>query len=789
MKKFGYKRAESFEGAGQIQKEEKNAVFLAGGTDLLGTMKADILPEYPQVLVDLKRIPGAKGICREGDVLKIGALTTLKELEEDQTVLTCAPILSEAARSVATPLIRSRGTVGGNLCQDVRCWFYRYPHEAAGRLVCARKGGDQCYAIQGDNRYHSIFGGMKAGKTPCTVKCPASTDIPGYMQKLRQGDWDGAIQILMQVNPMPMCTSRICPHVCQEGCNQCEHGECVSIHSVERRLGDRILADMDRYYPAPVRETGKKAAILGAGPAGLTAAYYLRKAGHTVTVYDKMKEPGGILMYGIPAYRLPKDIVRAFTGALERMGIRFAMDTQVGKDVTVEEIRKDHDAVFLATGAWKQPILGLEGEKMTQFGLNFLVEVNTYLKGQVGKEVLVCGGGNVAMDVALVSKRLGVEKVRMVCLEQRHEMPASEEEIARALEEGVEIINGRGLVRVLYDENGKVKGMETNRSTSVRDEKGMFRPQYDNTDLQVMESDCIILATGQKVDLDFLGEELVSQIRSERGLLEVDQENACKLSGVYGGGDAVTGPDIAIRAIASGGNAARSIDRYLGGEPCAPGQGEGEERLHCDIRQIFQKKGVHEVDAPVEKRSLINEDNATVSEEEALSEAGRCMDCGCYAVNPSDLSPALVALDAVIVTTERRIPAGEFACTKLKVKDVLHKGDVVVAVEVPVEKGAQMHYDKMRLRESLDFAIVSLASIYGVEDGKIRGARLVCGGVAPVPLRRTEVERFLIGKEITEEVAEEAARLAVEGATPFEKNAYKVNEVKALVRRSIMRLK
>ncbi len=787
MKKFDYKRAKSFEEAGCIQKENAGVSFLAGGTDLLGVLKADILPEYPNTVVDLKRIPEASGIKEDDGVLRIGALTTLLDIETSELIKEKAPILSEAASVVASPIIRSAATVGGNICQDVRCWFYRYPHEAAGRLNCARKGGDQCYAIQGDNRYHSIFGGMKTGATPCTVKCPAATDIPGYMAKIRKNDWDGAIEILMQVNPMPMCTSRICPHVCQDGCNQCEHGDCVSIHSVERKMGDIILANPDKYYKAPLKETGKKVAVVGAGPAGLTAAYFLRKSGHDVTVYDKMEEAGGVLMYGIPAYRLPKNIVRAFAAALEGMGIKFMMNTVIGQDITVEKLREENDSVFLGTGAWKQPLLGLDGESFTQFGLNFLVEVNKYLKGKVGKEVLVCGGGNVAMDVALVSKRLGVEKVTLVCLEQRNEMPASKEEVARAIEEGVEIINGRGLVKVIYDENGNVKGMETNRCTAVRDERGFFNPQYDNSDLQVLESDCIILATGQKVDLGFLGDEMASQIKSNRGLLDVDDTNASKVPGIYGGGDAVSGPDIAIRAIAAGGNAARNMNKYLGVEIGRPEK--DVDFIHYDTEQVKVKTAAGEVDIPVAERGLTVEDNATISTEDALAEAGRCMNCGCYAVNPSDIAPTLVALDATIVTTERRIPAEEFACTKLRVKDVLHKGEVVTSIEIPIAKGAEMHYDKFRLRESIDFAIVSLSSVYSLENGRISGARVVFGGVAPIPVRNSEVARYLIGKEVTEEVAETASKIAVKDAAPLEKNGYKVNELKALVRRSIMRLK
>ncbi len=787
MKRFDYKRADSFEDAVAMAEEKENLSFLAGGTDLLGVLKADILPKSPETLVDLKRIPEAKGIREEDGVLKIGALTTLEEIESSALVKEKMPILADAARSVATPLIRSIGTIGGNICQDVRCWFYRYPHEAGGRLVCARKGGEQCYAIQGDNRYHSVFGGMKVGKTPCTQKCPANTDIPGYMAKIRKGDWEGAIEILMRVNPMPMCTSRICPHGCQSSCNQCEHGDCISIHSVERKLGDRILENMGKYYRAPERETGKKVAVLGAGPSGLTAAFYLRKAGHEVTVYDQMEEAGGVLMYGIPAYRLPKDIVRRLNAALENMGIRFVMNTVIGKDITLEAIRGQNDAVYLATGAWKQPILGLDGENLTQFGLNFLVEVNKYLKGKVGKEVLVCGGGNVAMDVALVSKRLGVKNVKLVCLEQRGEMPAGVEEIARAEEEGVKIINGRGLARVVYDEDGHVKGMETNRCTAVRDEKGYFNPQYDNSDIQLLESDCIILATGQRVDLSYLSDSIAKQIKSGRGLIEVDEENASRIPGVYGGGDAVTGPDLAIRAIASGGNAARRISHDLGFDISVPVH--EPELISCDPRLVHCRETVHEADLPVEERSLTVEDTTTVSDEAAQKEAGRCMNCGCYAVNPSDIAPVLVALGATVVTTKRRIPAEQFACGQLRVKDLLHQGEIVTSIEAPIEKGIITHYDKFRLRESVDFAIVSLSSVFKVEDGKIREARLVFGGVAPVPLRRTETERFLIGKEITEDVANEASGLAVKDAIPFEKNVYKVKELEVLVRRSILRLK
>ncbi|MCI8297417.1 MAG: FAD-dependent oxidoreductase [Lachnospiraceae bacterium] len=787
MKNFRYERAAGFGEAAERLKGADNTVVLAGGTDLLGKLKDEILPAYPDAVMDIKRIPKADKIKIEDGVMKIGALTTLKTVAESEEVGRAFPLLAQAAHSVASPLIRSSATIGGNLCQDVRCWFYRYPHEAAGRLDCARKCGEQCYAVQGENRYHSIFGGYKIKASECTMECPAGTDIPAYMALLRKGDWDGAAKTIMAVNPMPQITSRICPHPCQDQCNQCSHGDSVNIHCVERAVGDHIRENMDRFYVAPEKETGKKAAVIGAGPSGLSCAYYLRRLGHEVTVFDKMEKAGGVLMYGIPHYRLPKEILESYVQALEKMGVTFKLGVEVGKDIQTEEIEKAYDSVFIGTGAWKQPILGVHGEELTQFGLNFLVEVNTYLKkvAQFGDDVLVCGGGNVAMDVALTAVRLGAEHVTLVCLEQE-EMPASKEEIARAREEGVKIVNGRGLSRVV-DEDGKVVGLETKRCVSVFDEKGRFAPTYDEDDRTVIASDCILLATGQRVDLDFLGERLASQIRSERGLLHVDQETfKTAAPHVYGGGDAVTGPDIAIRAIRGGGAAARAMSRELGFE---------EERaakeaqvLHYDKERVGIKVSHKAVELPAGERSLEREDSRSLTKEEAVEEAGRCMNCGCYAVSPSDIAPVLLALDGKIVTTERTLTAAEFCCSSPRVSDVLKKGELVKEIWLPLMDGAKTRYSKFRLRDAIDFAIVSVASVIKVEGGKIENARFVFGGVSPMPRQALELDAFLKGKAPSKEVAEEAAELAVKDAVPLQYNGYKIIELKALIKEAVLDL-
>lgn len=267
-----------------------------------------------------------------------------------------------------------------------------------------------------------------------------------------------------------------------------------------------------------------------------------------MVVYDRMEKAGGVLRYGIPHYRLPKDMVDAYVNALSAMGVNFRLGVQVGQDITVEEIQQSSDSMYVGTGAWKQPVLGLEGENLTQFGLDFLTQVNIYLEKSIGNKVLVCGGGNVAMDVALTAVRLGAGQVKLVCLEQEHDMPAASEEIARAREEGVEICNGWGLGRIVTDENGRVAGLEAKRCLAVFDEEHRFSPVYDEADRIVLEADTIILATGQRVDLSFLGEHFGGQLKSARGLIDADTESfKTKKDGVYAGGDAVTGPDIAIR--------------------------------------------------------------------------------------------------------------------------------------------------------------------------------------------------------------------------------------------------
>ena len=783
MKYFEHESAATFDEAVSLLKESPKGktVVMAGGSDLIGVLKEQILEDYPEKVVDLKTVRGGEYIKQDGDTIEIGALTKLCDIVKSDLLNEKAPVLSQAARSVATPLIRNVATMGGNICQDVRCWFYRYPHGIGGRMDCMRKGGKECYAVMGDNRYHSIFGGMKVHTTPCSVQCPANTDIPDYMERLREGDVEGAAHILMEANPIPMITSRVCAHTCQEQCNRCGSDESVSIHGVERYVGDYILEHPDTFYRAPETETGHKVALVGAGPAGLSAAYYLRKAGHDVTVFDKMEEPGGMLTYAIPNYRLPKSYVKQVAAAYEKMGIRFRLGCCLGEDIQAEDLEKEYDNVFYATGAWKRPVLGFDGEEFTEFGLQFLMEVNQWMNKKDRRHVLVVGGGNVAMDVAITARRLGAESVTLACLESEPEMPASREEIARAREEGIEIMPSYGVSKAIY-EGSQVTGMELMRCTSVKDENGRFNPRYDREETLRVSADSILMAAGQKVDLSFLGDKY--GLALERGLIQVDKDTqATSKSGIYAGGDATTGPATVIQGVRSGRNAAEAINR---GYAVMPERRREDKFIHFDTAGVKEEHAVKDKELSAAERALDKEDSFTLTGEEAAREAGRCMNCGCYSVNASDISPVLILLDARIVTTKKTVRAADFFTTRLKAADMLDTDELVTAVRFRVPEGYTTAYDKFRVREAVDFAIVSLAYAYRMKDGLIEDARIVLGGVAPVPMERKKVEAFLAGRKPDEALAEAAAELAVEGTAAMANNSYKIQEVRALIKKMIL---
>jgi NADPH-dependent glutamate synthase beta subunit-like oxidoreductase len=553
----------------------------------------------------------------------------------------------------------------------------------------------------------------------------------------------------------------------------------MSIRSVERFIGDYILENAGEIFEFPQHETKKRVAIIGSGPAGLSAAYYLRRLGHSITVFDAMKKPGGMLTYGIPPYRLPKDIVRRQVKALEDTGIQFSLEVVVGSDVTLEGLRRDFDAVFCATGAWGQSSLGMENEELLLSGLEFLTQVNFGLRKAPGRRILVIGGGNVAVDVAINTLRLGAEQVMVACLESREEMPAMEKEVEQAIEEGVQLMPSWGPSMILKTK-GQVSGMELIRCASVFDSNGSFSPTFDHHVKKTIEVDQIILAIGQK-PLLFYAEQ---SLKVDQGLIVVDPATlVTNLPKVFAGGDVTSGPASVITAIAAGRRAADSIDQFLKGKEKT---GEDEEkvkslaRFNSDYLKKVSRVKVPEL--PISQRTIDTEDVLSLSWGAAETEANRCFNCGCLAVNSSDIAPALIALDAKIKTTKRLIEAEKFFAVKGYRTTVLDANEIVTEIQIPTPaSGTKSAFIKFALRKSIDFPIVNCAVMINGE-----ATRICLNAIFNKPYRARAAEEAMAGKPINETNAEAAGEAAVSGAVVLEANRYKLQIAKVMVKRAIL---
>ncbi|MDH4269227.1 MAG: NAD(P)-dependent oxidoreductase, partial [Dehalococcoidia bacterium] len=403
-------------------------------------------------------------------------------------------------------------------------------------------------------------------KTACMDACPVHTNVPGYIKLIAEGQFEAAYKLIRETNPLPASVGRVCYAPCQEACNRGQIDEPLCIRDLKRVPGDQW--NIEELEVPVVAKTDKKVAIVGAGPAGLAAANDLALKGHNVTILEALPEPGGMLRVGIPEYRLPKEILRQEIGYIQKLGVEIKTGVQVGKDITLEKLKKDYDAIFVAVGAHGGMKLGVEGEDIpgVMEGIAFLRAISLGEKVNVGKKVAVIGGGNTAIDCSRTAKRLGAKEVTIVYRRSRAEMPASEEEVTAAEKEGIKIefltTPGR-----FSAESKKLAKMECVRmKLGEPDASGRPRPIPIKGSEFTIAVDTVIAALGQAPETDFVKELKVSL--SKRGTVEIDAKTgATNIEGVFAGGDVVTGPAFVIDAIAAGKKAARSIHQYLTGQP------------------------------------------------------------------------------------------------------------------------------------------------------------------------------------------------------------------------------
>lgn len=465
----------------------------------------------------------------------------------------------------------------------------------------------------------------------CTAACPAGVDVPRYIRAVRDQDYNKAVAILREKLPLPTVCADACFAPCEDMCAYKQFGEPVAIRAIKRAAMDKG-SDGWKEKKRTVKKTGKKAAVVGAGPGGLTTAYYLATKGHDVTIFDTFPKPGGMMRYGIPDYRLPEDRLEKDINDILELGIAFKGDTVIGKDVTLSQLRDDFDAVFIGIGASASAKISIEGieNKGVLWGWDYLKDVGLKVDFDFSGNVVVVGGGNVAIDVALTAKRRGADKVDLFCLEKRGEMPAHEWEIARTEEEGIGIHNSWGPKRVVG--NGVASGIIFKRCLSVFNDAGSFNPVFDEETTHKANGGTIIMAVGQMSDLTALQGEpnIMSEGIGKEGRIQVASEDlSTGEKGIFAGGDVVTGPDSIINAIAMGRKAARSMDRYLGGDGCIDeilAVPETVVKLTECMREV-QSRNEMPFLKPWQRTKGFDQVELGLADEAIRAEANRCLDC------------------------------------------------------------------------------------------------------------------------------------------------------------------
>ncbi len=467
---------------------------------------------------------------------------------------------------------------------------------------------------------------------PCSKACPAGTDCQGYVGLIANGEYTEAVKLIKEKLPLPASIGRICPHPCEKNCRRQYVDEPISVAFLKSFVADMDLLG-DTYVPEIEPDTNKKVAIIGGGPAGLTAAYFLRKLGHRVTVFEQMKKMGGMLRYGIPEYRLPKAVLDKEIKLIEDMGVVLKNSVNIGKDITFEQIKKDFDATLVAIGAWNSSKMRVQGEDLEGVwgGIDLLRQVALGNQINLGKNVAVCGGGNTAMDACRTAVRLGAENVYVIYRRTKDEMPADPQEILESEEEGV-IYKYLTNPIEFTGENGKVNGVILQKmELGEPDESGRRRPVAIEGETEEIALDSVIMAIGQYPNLT--GFESLEATR--KNTISADESRfTTSIDGVFAVGDATNkGADIAIAAIGEAQKASVVIDRYLKGETVGYKKPFFVERDSKEIDYLkFEKSPRAKMShlSPSDRKTNFKEVNFGFTEEQARAEANRCLECGCH---------------------------------------------------------------------------------------------------------------------------------------------------------------